>query len=292
VPTLAELQQFARYHLVRRVYDHPARDPELEVVTLGYDPKAFEAEVRSFEGRFAVREALRGSYRGASWPVLEVESKPSSEARRRRVLVLSGVHGNEQAGILSVVPLLEQLYAERASLANVAVRVLTPVNAVGAAEVSRFNGEGYDINRDFRRFYTAEARLVRDALESFRPDIVLSLHEGPQDASFVFANARCDVEQVKRWLSEIEAKGTTLARKDYFGSMLPSPGLSPSTAASRLVVRLWANTLGMMAANGYCDERGIPELTLESSWKSPDRAARLRAHVDLCMAVVRTLARQ
>lgn len=263
----------------------------MEVVTIGYDPAAFEAEVRAFEGRFIVREALRVSYGGASRPVLDIETPNASEAKRR-VLVLSGVHGNEQAGILCVPPLLERLYDERASVGSVAVRVLTPVNAVGAAEVSRFNADGYDINRDFRRFYTAEARLVRDAIASFAPDIVLSLHEGPQDASFVFSNARCDVEQVKRWLAEIEASGTTLARKDYFGSTLPSPGLSPATLGSRFVVSLWANSLGMMAANGYCAERGIAELTLESSWKGSDRAARVRAHVDLCMAVVRTFATQ
>lgn len=271
------------------MYDYPARDPEMDVVTIGYDPDAFEAELRAFEGRFSVREALRVTYRKTSRPVFEVET-PNAREATQRVLVLSGVHGNEQAGILCVPPLLERLDEARASLARVAVRVLTPVNAVGAAEVSRFNAEGYDINRDFRRFYTAEARLVRDAIASFAPDIVLSLHEGPQDASFVFSNARCDVAQVERWLAEIEAKGTTLARKDYFGSTLPSPGLSPATLGSRFVVSLWANSLGMMAANGYCAERGIAELTLESSWKGTDREARVRAHVELCMAVVRTLA--
>jgi hypothetical protein len=32
------------------------------------------------------------------------------------------------------------------------------VNPIGAVEGSRFNGQGFDINRDFRRFDTEEAQ--------------------------------------------------------------------------------------------------------------------------------------
>lgn len=288
MPTLAELRQFARYHLVRRVYDHPAQDAELGVVSLGYEPDAFEREVRAFSDRYDVSERARMTYRGDSRPILEVRSK-NLQAATKRLLVLSGVHGNEQAGILAVPELLERFASS--SLSGVGLSVLTPVNPIGAAERSRFNADGYDINRDFVRFFTQEARVVRDTFDAVRPDFVISLHEGPQDAAFMFANEHVRPEVAARLLSALEAKGTTLATQDYFGSTLRPKGLSPSSPATRALLALWAGTLGMMASNAYAGRRGVPELTLESSWKSTDRAARVRAHVDLCLLVCEELSR-
>lgn len=291
MPTLKDVRLFAQYHLVRRVHDHPARDTEMGVVPLGYDPEAFAAEVRAFGDRFEVREAGAVSYGGARRPIFSVRS-PSGAGAQRRLLVLSGVHGNEQAGILCVPEILARYHAEAGGrFAGVALEVLTPVNPVGAAELSRFNADGYDVNRDFALFLTEEARIVRQAFDDFRPDFVVSLHEGPQDAAFMFANAAVPPALATRMLAALEADGTVLAEKDYFGARLRPRGLSPSTAAQRAILRLWSGPpLRMMAANEYAARRGIPELTLESSWRSTDRTARVRAHVDLCLAVLGELA--
>jgi hypothetical protein len=289
VPTLKELELFAKYHLLRRVHDHPAREHELGLVPLGYEPEAFEAELRARGARFEVSEVTRVEYGGVHRPVLAVRSNNHGTAARR-ILVLSGVHGNEQAGILSIPELLDRYDEAGAAFESVALHVLTPVNPVGAAELSRFNAEGYDVNRDFVRFDTEEARIVRRTIEMLRPDFVVSLHEGPQDATFMFANERVDGALAARLLHALEAGGTMLAERDYFGSRLNPNGLFPSKPTSRALVRLWAATLGMMATNAYCASLGIPELTLESSWRDPDRAVRLRPHVDLCLAVCHELA--
>lgn len=289
MPTLHDLRLFARHHLLRRAYDHPARDHEMGVVPLGYEPAGFAEEIRSFSDRFDVREAAHVSYRHARHPIFAIATRNSGRAQRR-LLVLSGVHGNEQAGILSVPELLRRVHAAGARFDDVALHVLTPVNAVGAAELSRFNAEGYDVNRDFVLFLTPEARLVRDAFESVRPHFVVSLHEGPQDATFFFANSRVPRDRGDRLLAALQRGGTVLAEKDYFGARLRPPGLSPSTPATRALLRLWSGTLRMMAVNEYAARRGIPEITLESGWRSPDRDARLRAHVDLVLALCDELA--
>ena len=279
MPTLRDVKPFVQLHLRQRAYDFPAPDEDLGVIPLGYEPDAFEEAVRGFGDRYDVVEEERVSYRGTSRPILSVTSRTAHPAKR--LLVLSGVHGNEQAGIVCIPEILERYDRD----GSVALRVLTPVNAIGAAELSRFNADGYDINRDFVRFRTEEARLVRRTLDEYRPDIVLSLHEGPQDAAFLFANRHVDPALAGRLLAALEAGGTTLATKDYFGLRLRPPGLSASTPVQRGILRLWAATLGMMAVNGYAAERGLPEITLESSWRSPDRAARVRAHVDLTLAL-------
>jgi hypothetical protein len=285
VPTLPEVRAFVRLHLRQRAYDHPAQDEGLGVVPLGYEPEAFETAVRAFGDRYDVVEEGRVSYRGIARPILSVSSRTPDPAQR--LLIVSGIHGNEQAGIMCIPEILERYDRD----GPVALRVLTPVNPVGAAELSRFNAEGYDINRDFIRFRTEEARIVRRAFDEFRPDFVLSLHEGPQDAAFMFANQHVDGALARRLLAALEAGGTTLATKDYFGLALRPPGLSASTPVQRGILRLWETTLKMMAVNAYAAGRGVPEVTLESSWRSTDHAARVRAHVDLTLALQDELAR-
>ena len=279
MPTREELRAFVRLHLKQRAYDHPAPDEGLGVVPLGYEPDAFADEVRAFSDRYDVVEEGRVAYRGVTRPILSVSSRTTDPTKR--LLVVSGIHGNEQAGILCIPEILERYHRT----GPVALRVLTPVNAVGAAELSRFNADGYDVNRDFIRFRTEEARLVRRAFDDYRPDFVLSLHEGPQDAAFLFANRHVDAALARRLLAALEAGGTTLATKDYFGLPLRPPGLSASTRVQRGVLRVWEATLKMRAVSEFAAARGLPEITLESSWRSDDRAARVRAHVDLTLAL-------
>ena len=279
MPSLDEVRAFVRLHLKQRAYDYPARDEDLGVVALGYEPDAFEKAVRACADRYDVVEQARLVYGGTERPMLSVSSRTPEP--RKRLLIVSGIHGNEQAGIMSVPEILERFDGG----GSVALRVLTPVNPIGAAEQSRFNGDGYDINRDFIQFRTAEARAVRDAFDEFRPDFVLSLHEGPQSAAFMFANACVDVALAKRLLCKLEDGGTTLATKDYFGLPLRPPGLSASSPFQRTVLRAWEATFKMQAVNAFAAARGIPEITLETGWRSTDVAARVRAHVDLALAL-------
>jgi hypothetical protein len=282
MPSLAtlpkDLAKFARYHLVRRVETYPARDTDTGIIPLPIDFDRYVEQIRAFDGaRFEVATEAMVTYRDRAYPILSVRSRAPAA---KTLLVLAGVHGNEHAGLLAIPPVLEAWTSERVRLV-----VITPVNPVGAAELSRFNAEGYDINRDFIRFLTPEARVVRDVFERERPDFVISLHEGPQDATFMFTNRFVEAPLAHALCDALAAGGTVLAEKDYFGMRLDPPGLSPSSASGRAVTKLWALTLGMKASIAYSEDRRIPEIVLESSWRTVDEAARVRPHVDLVAAV-------
>ncbi|MGZ3418874.1 MAG: DUF2817 domain-containing protein [Polyangiales bacterium] len=286
MPSLATLPQdlahFAKYHLVRRSVTYPAREKDLGIVPLAFDLARYLDSIRAVDGEgWEVRTEASVDYRGRAHPILSVRSRRPAQ---KTLLVLAGVHGNEHAGLLAVPKILEQWESDRVRLV-----VVTPVNPVGAAELSRYNAEGYDVNRDFVRFYTPEARLVRALYDRERPDFVISLHEGPQDATFMFANRYVDDALARTLLEALAKGGTLLAEKDYFGLRLDPPGLSPASRVSQSVDWLWARTLGMKATIAYSADRGIPELVLESSWRLPDESARVRAHVDLVTAVARAL---
>lgn len=281
-----DLRTFAKYHLVRRSVTYPAQEETLGIVPLAFDLDTYVARIRAHDpARFEVTTEATVDYRGRAHPILSLRSRAPA---KKTLLVLAGVHGNEHAGLLAIPRVLEAW--EAGGREGVRLVVVTPVNPVGAAELSRYNAEGYDVNRDFVRFATPEARAVRAVHERERPDFVVSLHEGPQDATFFFANRLVDDKLARTLLEALAAGGTVLAEKDYFGMRLDPPGLSPSSPANRALMKLWASTLKMKTSIAYAEDRGVPEVLLESSWRLADEAARVRAHVDLVVAVARTLA--
>ena len=281
-----DLRLFAKYHLRRRVVDYPARETELGIVSLGYDPEAYASAIRAHGDAFDVSTLTEVEYEGRRHPILQVVRRASPP--RHRLLVLAGVHGNEHAGLLAILDLLGTLRSLEGA-DDVEVRVITPVNPVGAAHLSRYNGLGYDINRDFVRFDTPEARMVREVAEASRPDFVVSLHEGPQDATFMFTNRAVPDPLAARVLDAVRDGGTELATRDYFGSRLSPPGHSPMGSIGWTLNAAWAATLQMMSTCMWFGEQGIPESTLESSWRHEQREARVRGHVDLALAVIRAL---
>lgn len=286
MPTLADLKNFAKYHLFHRVVDHPAPETELGVVSLGYEPEAYVEALRGYADRYEVRTFEEVTYRGERYPLLLVRSGRAA----RTLLVLAGVHGNEQAGLLAIPEVLDRFDARREALSGVELVVLTPVNPVGAAHFSRYNGDGFDINRDFVRFTTREARAVRRVFDEVAPDFQIALHEGPQDATFMFTNRLVDEGLARALLDAMREGGTTLATENYFGSTLEPPGYSPTGDVGHWVHWVWAKTLEMKPSGSWAEDRGVPEITLESSWRADDRETRVRGHVDLVMATLERLA--
>jgi hypothetical protein len=252
------------------------------IVPLAFELDRYVARIRAFDGaRFEVATEATVTVRDRALPILSVRSRAVAATT---LLGLAGVHGNEHAGLLAVPPLLHAWSSERVRLV-----VITPVNPVGAAERSRFNAGGHDINRDFVRFATPEARVVRDVFERERPDFVISLHEGPQDGTFMFANRFVDELLANALCEALAAGGTVLAKKDYFGLRLRTPGLSPASASTRAVWKLWALALRKKASIAYSEDHSVPEIVLESSWRMTDEAARVRPHVDLVTAVAQRI---
>jgi hypothetical protein len=283
-----DLALFAKYHLVRRPAAGPEPETDLGVVPLGLDLDAYVETIRGYGGRFEVSTLDEIVYGGRRHPILAVRTAP---AAARRVLLVAGIHGNEHAGLLAVPELLNRIAGGAAGASEVELCAVTPANPVGAAHLSRYNGEGLDVNRDFARFETREARALRGLFDALSPDFVVSLHEGPQDATFFFANQRVERTLALALLGAIEAGGSALARHDYFGRTLRPPGYAPMSTAAWTLSFLWAAALRMKAMNMYAGDRGVPEITIESSWRLPDREARVRAHVDLVLALLRELAR-
>jgi protein MpaA len=98
-----------------------------------------------------------------------------------RVYLSTGIHGDEPAGPLAALRLLqENQWPEHAEV------VFCPcLNPVGFAANTRTNGQGIDLNRDYLHFQSAEIRAHVAWLEKQpRFDLALCLHEDWESHGF------------------------------------------------------------------------------------------------------------
>jgi len=104
--------------------------------------------------------------------------------------ILAAIHGNEPAGTPLVRRLEKYLQQRPHLLKGRKVVLLAVANPDGMAHNSRFNANGVDLNRNFpasnrvndKRFGPTalsepEARLVKQLIEQYSPDRIISIHQ-------------------------------------------------------------------------------------------------------------------
>ncbi|MHB2019523.1 MAG: M14 family zinc carboxypeptidase [Candidatus Xenobia bacterium] len=123
-------------------------------------------------------------------PIWQVHLTPPHGTPRIRVMVLARVHGNEPASTEAALALLRDV-ATTNTYSNFEFLVFPCINPEGASEAcelarqsegwwgneGRLNRDDVDINRDYLRLDTPEARTVVSAYDNFKPQVVLDLHE-------------------------------------------------------------------------------------------------------------------
>jgi hypothetical protein len=192
-----------------------------------------------------------------------------------RVLVVAGVHGNEVAGALAAPRVLHAAHDDPTWLRGIELHVVAPANPVGLAYLSRYNGGGCDVNRDFGPFRTAEAAALRDVLHAIAPALVVSLHEGPQEGFYVIATRRAPRDVADAMARGAAASGIALAGASFLGGGLDAPGVEHEGRFKTGLKRV----LGIDSLGAYADRHGVGTLTTESPWALPDVDARVGAHV-------------
>jgi hypothetical protein len=130
----------------------------------------------------------RVDYRNASFeiPCLSFPGTPSLWGTRR-VLVVSGVHGTETAGVEAVLRVAELLAQDPGRYAGVSIDLVPVINPWGWVYGYRYDGDGEDVNRDFASRRTQEARIMRRLMDRGRAyDLVIDLHESKKPGYFIY----------------------------------------------------------------------------------------------------------
>ena len=127
---------------------------------------------------------------GFDWIGLHRAARPSNSSPPR-VYISTGIHGDEPAGPLAALRLLqENRWPERVEI------VFCPcLNPGGFAANTRTNGEGIDLNRDYLHFQSAEIRAHVAWLEKLPCfDLSLCLHEDWESRGFYVYELNLDAK--------------------------------------------------------------------------------------------------
>lgn len=101
----------------------------------------------------------------------------------RRVYLSAGMHGDEPAGPLALLRLMDEGFF----VGDVTWLLCPALNPTGLARGTRENAQGIDMNRDYWQKRSIEARAHAAWLEQRgMPDLFLSLHEDWETSGFYF----------------------------------------------------------------------------------------------------------
>jgi len=115
------------------------------------------------------------------WLALHRKSEAMSKEQRARIYISAGIHGDEPAGPLAALKLLQ----ENNWPPDAEIFFLPCLNPVGFTLNKRENADGIDLNRDYRNPQAAETRAHIAWLER-QPkfDLYLCLHEDWESHGF------------------------------------------------------------------------------------------------------------
>ena len=114
---------------------------------------------------------------------------------------------------------------------------------------------------------------LRDVIEEIRPDLILSLHEGPNDGFLVIATRSTPSMLVTSVATALKSSGIELATRSNLGSRLSVRGVVQEGWFTTNAKRLFRiRTLG-----AYAYRRSTPMLTTEGPWGASDIDSRILA---------------
>ena len=109
--------------------------------------------------------------------ILLLKFSYNSNNGKRTALIVGGIHGNEPASVKAILNVIDIIKNNTELYKEWIIHFIPIVNPWGFANLSRHSENHYDINRDFKKFNSDEARLISKFLKDKKFDLVIDLHE-------------------------------------------------------------------------------------------------------------------
>lgn len=106
-------------------------------------------------------------HEGKSFPFVKIVSKPPGSLYEVRfpICVVAGIHGDEPDGILAALEFARRFAHAKELLSTYSLTIYPCINPVGYEQMTRENGNGKDLNREFQRgSHEAEVRIMEAEL--------------------------------------------------------------------------------------------------------------------------------
>ena len=266
------LPQFYKFYLQRCPADGPIVAKSGPTGRFGMSLDEYYSKIKKLaKDGFDVETIGEDIYKDRKYPIYKIIKRPAQQAiNQRKVLIFAAVHGNEFASALAAYELILDM-KKNANLMKCEICVVTPVNPVGLENNSRYDSNGCDINRDFKRFHTVGARVQRDVIADFQPDIIISFHEGMQKDFFFITTKSVSQDLIESIKTELERNKIKLLSDVSF--------VDNGHLKERRLIRGIKKVLGVHTLGSYAESLGIPVITTESPWGEKNVRKRVSPHI-------------
>lgn len=275
-----------KYYLSPCYYDNPVKQLDYPQVFFEVDLNEYYQKISELSTQHFNIDTLETiDYKNQQYPVLRISNKEigPQNSFKKKLLILAGVHGNESAGTLAILELLKEYNAKPLKFKDWEINIVTPVNPAGTIEMSRYNEYGCDLNRKVKTSLQKGIVLQRAIVDSFKPDVIVNMHEAPSSGFLIHSNEHLDDGLLLKLLKDTENSGIVLSNKDYLGRALKIKGNSKISG----VFKLFNKLAKVQALGDYVSEKGIVEITTESGWNSKDRFQRINSHALIVSSLIK-----
>ena len=270
------------YYVSPCYYETPVKQFHFPQVFLEVDLEVYYHEIECLASPYFKIDTLETIYyKNKSYPIIGLTQK-GARSLDKKLLIVAGVHGNESGGTLAILELLKKYNANPHRFIGWNIKIITPVNPVGANQMSRYNECGCDLNRKLNTSNQKGVLVQRNIVDSFEPDVILSMHEAPSEGFLIHSNEYLKDAVLKKILKETAAKGIQLSTKDYLGQELSMPGNSKISGGLKLLNKI----VQVQSLGDYASQKEIVEITTESGWNTADRFQRTNSHVFLLLSLI------
>jgi len=267
---LYPVQLLHKYYLTPCAAAGPIQQTDFEMYLEPVDLTQYEQTLRRHPEQFTISQLAQIEFEERAYPIYQIDWNPTAD---RRLLIVAATHGNEFASALVIPDLLSEM-GSLSLFSDWSIRIITPANPVGLAYQSRYNEDGCDINRDFKEFRTRGAQIQRDVVEDYQPDLIVSLHEGPQSGFFAITTQSVPKPFRQSLHRALVNNDIALAQNSFLGLPLAAEGIFYEGNIISTAKRL----LGIHTLGRYAESQEIPVITTESSWKDTDLSTRIKPH--------------
>jgi hypothetical protein len=198
-----------------------------------------------------------------------------------KIMIIASVHGDEPAGAQTIPLLLEDIINDSVFYENTELYILSPINPVGLAFISRENGNGRNINRDFELKSQKETNEIIKAIQNQKPDLVLDIHENHGEfKTCLLANNKVSDSFGEVVCNNLKNSGIELATEPVgISNDVPSPS---GWSKQGLYERLVKYTAGYGVLRGYGNSINLPVIALEC-----DQSLSVEKRKSICLNTIK-----
>jgi len=260
-----------KYYFSKRPFLGPEKATDYNYFGFDFNLESYLEELNQYKGKFQISKSYSTSYQGKEYFAIELDWKGSQA--KKKMLLTAGMHGNEISGVFAVPKIVKDIYENPEHYKDWEIKIISPVNPVGAVLGARCNKDGYDINRDFDRLKTEEARQITGKFLSYRPDLTINFHEGPQKGFMILATHRTDRSKLIQLAKRMDGR-VELATKHYLKVPLAIKGLAREGLFLLIIGKLIraGNFEQIIFKKGHCS------ITTENCWQEKDKEKRTTPH--------------